>query len=109
MADSPPGDAPRPWWYSGGAQPHAEESAFSALAGTAQAVVAWARQAFIDPHASHEVPGEHPECMLCRAVGTVRDLLNSVGPEDSTARPEPASPIEWIEVTVDPGRDDPGP
>lgn len=115
---------PLPWWYSGGGQsPVAEESALSALAGTAQAMVSWARQAFIDPHASHDVPDEHPECVLCRAVGTFRDLLGSASsassassarssdPKESAPQPpaQPSSPIAWIAVTGEEGRDDRGP
>ncbi len=112
---------PLPWWYSGGGQsPVAEESALSALAGTAQAMVSWARQAFIDPHAGHDVPDEHPECVLCRAVGTFRDLLGSASsassagssdPKESAPQPpaQPSSPIAWIAVTGEEGRDDRGP
>lgn len=97
-----------PWWYSGATpQDGAEgsdgpfESAdrdhagrprfdFAALATGAQQLVDLARQTLLAPHAGHDDPRDHPDCMVCRTMAALGEVR--VAPERSA----PVAGIEWI-------------
>ena len=100
--------ASTPWWYSGAApqegahraegspepaEPDRETRArfdLAGLASGAQQLVDLARQALLAPHAGHEDPRDHPECMLCRTMSALGEVR--AGPE----RAAPGPGVEWI-------------
>ena len=116
-----------PWWYSGGdelgsgeakelpsEEPTAQESPaadggrdWMSLFSGAQRMVAWATEQVVAPHAEHDDPREHPQCLLCRGSLLVGDGMGfGSGSVDETeqwrrAASEPAvtsaAPIEWID------------
>ena len=100
-----------PWWYSGpsprddastapGASARDEDEDrtqpgwgrfdIAGLASGAQQLVELARQTLLAPHASHDEPREHPECMICRATAAFGEMR----PEPDRA--SPGASIEWI-------------
>lgn len=88
--------AGRPWWYSGdeddavasveadaepdsepqSAEPQADEPPsgegsgieWTALLMGAQRMVDWATERVMAPHAEHDVPADHPQCVVCRTM-----------------------------------------
>ncbi len=77
----------RPWWLSDpGPAP-----GWTGLVTQAQRVLSWvstyANEQILAPHATHDTPGEHPDCALCQATG----LLATPAP---TAREE----IAWVDA-----------
>jgi hypothetical protein len=99
-------DRSTPWWFSGDAsaqQPSSDDppkpsgssdsgmSLGSLIAG-AQQLFDWASELVLAPHADHDDPREHPECLVCKGTALVQGV-----------RSEPASPrvgreITWISV-----------
>ncbi len=78
--DTGPADAPRPTWLD--------------LLSGASRLVGWATEVVLTPHAEHEDPRAHPQCVVCRAAvafGQVR----GVGP---SAPPEAPPSIRWLEI-----------
>ena len=95
-----------PWWYSG--DPASERAAdasddrpgrgrfdvpgldLAGLASGAQQLVELARQALLAPHAGHDDPRAHPDCMICRTMAALGEVR--VGADAPTR----ATAIEWI-------------
>ena len=101
-----------PWWYSGTDEPSGEEplAGEDALAGQAQAegqapaddrgasgrdwttlvfgaqrIVDWATERVLAPHAEHDDPREHPDCVVCRTMTVLGDVgLRSPQPSDDS-------------------------
>lgn len=105
-----------PWWFSGpaaapGSEGAADQSArggfsLSFLAAGAQQIVDMAKQALLVPHAEHDDPSEHGECIVCRgllALGEVggRPNAGNAGGPGSAGR---AGSVRWIDL--DPGQPD---
>lgn len=113
-------ERPVPWWYSGdepdahgatganganGADDSQEAGAGAALdwlglLSGAVRMVDWAAGAVLEPHAGHQDPAEHPDCLVCRTVGLVSDRTGLLRPSPQTGDAEavPAEPIRWITV-----------
>ncbi len=124
-----------PWWYSGDDQEPADPSVASdddtapedsggsardwmTLVAGAQRVVDWATERVMAPHAEHDDPRDHPDCVVCRTMTMLGDVglrtspasdVNTdtdtrVGPEAAVDGPlaGPAGPhplvIEWIPI-----------
>ena len=87
----------QPWWYSGdeAEPPRRPRLDLGALAGTAISLVELARTALLAPHAAHDDPTEHPDCLLCRAT-------QAMG-----ASPTDRRTVTWIELDP-PKRSRPG-
>jgi hypothetical protein len=63
------------------------------VAGVGQAM-SWAREAVVAPHALHQDPAEHPECVICKGMSVVQ------GASAREPEPTPEVPaIHWIPVT----------
>ena len=66
----------QPWWVSGGeeaVEPSPEPKPdgaldWGSLATGAQRLVDWATERVMGPHAEHQDPSAHPDCMVCRAM-----------------------------------------
>ena len=104
-----------PWWYSGddaeraqpeGAKraahesdPSAEQPADSSsarwdpagLVAAANQLVEWATERFVEPHAEHTNPADHPSCVLCRGTAVLGTMTR---PKTSST----VEPITWIPV-----------
>ncbi len=107
-------ERPLPWWYSGNESTNTNESTNASestntsestvdwlgLLSGAVRMVDWAAGAVLEPHAAHDDPTEHPDCLVCRTLALVSDRAGLVPPtqDDATAAPEPAEPIRWITV-----------
>jgi hypothetical protein len=66
----------------------------------AQRMMDWATEKVLAPHAEHEDPSQHPDCMVCRAVSLVGSA--SGGPEAAPAEvPDPPRGITWIPIRDD--------
>jgi hypothetical protein len=78
---------------SPGASAENEESAggardWTALVMGAQRIVDWATERVMAPHAEHQDPAEHPDCVVCRTMAVLGDVgLRSPAPvyEDAEA------------------------
>lgn len=79
------------------------------VTGVGQALT-WARESVITPHAAHEDPAAHPECVLCRGMAMVQSATGplvasagaSAGPSAGGSGAEQASETEtirWVPVT----------
>lgn len=116
----------RPWWYSGDEATEAlgdpaprEEVAFStpqaeagdpppaaadgrldvaALAQGAQRLIEWATERVVAPHAEHDDPANHPDCLMCRAALLMGPGGQSGQTPTASARPDPVAPIVWLPV-----------
>lgn len=103
-----------PWWYSGGGDDPGPDTSdasgarrgsslprfdLGGLASGAQQLVDFARQALLAPHAGHEDPRDHPDCMICRTMTAVGDVRGATSMR-SGAPDRPG--IQWI--TLDPPR-----
>ena len=105
-----------PWWYSGtpsGPEPEGASDqparggfSLSALVTGAQQIVDLAKQAILVPHADHDDPSEHGECLVCRGLVALDEVRgwpsagNVNGPDSRSA----AGPVRWIDL--DPGQRD---
>jgi hypothetical protein len=111
----------RPWWYSGddaasavdpepaepeddGPPPTSGLDWTMLMMGAAK-MVDWATERVMAPHAEHEDPAEHPQCVLCRTILLVgdREGLGLPVPQEGAGeapRGEPARPaaIRWIPI-----------
>jgi hypothetical protein len=95
-----------PWWFSGDASgdrpsddagDRATRGRFdipgldlAGLASGAQQLVELARQALLAPHAGHEDPRAHPDCVICRTMAAVGEVRTG------TDTAERVSGIAWI-------------
>ena len=99
-----------PWWFSGPPSAPASEGtrersggggfSLSFLASGAQQVVEMAKQAILVPHADHEDPSEHGECIVCRgllALDEVRGRPNA-GNGDGPGSTRRGGPVRWIDL-----------
>jgi hypothetical protein len=106
-----------PWWYSGGEEPGAPDGGpsaasssdtgpagggvdWTALLAGAQRVVDWATDRVMAPHAEHEDPAAHPDCVVCRTIVLVSD--SGSGPAEPATPSATAPSITWIPVRDDP-------
>lgn len=89
---------------------------WTALVAGAARMVDWATERVMAPHAEHDDPAEHPDCMVCRTVTLIGDPvgLMTSGPRRSTddedasqdgdaplaapAETSGAQPIRWIPI-----------
>ncbi|MCX6414627.1 MAG: hypothetical protein NTU77_08515 [Actinobacteria bacterium] len=105
-----------PWWFSGAAPDHESEDApgqsarggfsLSFLAAGAQQFVDMAKQAILVPHADHDDPSEHGECIMCRgvlALDEVRGRANAENANGGGSEPRTGG-VRWIDL--DPGQTD---
>ncbi|MSO27571.1 MAG: hypothetical protein EXQ60_05840 [Candidatus Nanopelagicales bacterium] len=46
----------------------------AAIVGGLHQLLTWAAQTVGGPHSEHVDPGEHPDCLVCRGMGTMRAL-----------------------------------
>ena len=76
------------------------------IAGASR-MVDWARGAVLDPHGGHDVPADHPDCLICRTLTVVGEQSgmfagssSEAGDDPSAFRGEstPVPAIEWIEI-----------
>ncbi len=119
----------RPWWYSGEDGEIAEPSAepvdepgadadaegdgpetgqdsgagmdWTLLVAGAQRMVDWATEKVMAPHAEHEDPAEHPQCVVCRTlvlVGDSGDLTATFAQGSDEEGAREAAPIAWIPI-----------
>jgi hypothetical protein len=113
-------ERPLPWWYSGNESEPVSESEPSSesesvresesssestvdwlgLLSGAVRMVDWAAGAVLEPHAAHDDPTEHPDCLVCRTLALISDRAGLVPPtqDDGMPEPEPAEPIRWLIV-----------
>ncbi len=125
-------DAPRvPWWYSGDEVPAAEvpgpadEGAYAGEAGDdaapaagssgwvpgldwlgllsgAQRIVDWAADAVLAPHAEHDDPRAHPQCLVCRASLVLGDVGRGAAADASGHGAGPDGPeesgVRWLPI-----------
>lgn len=87
----------QPWWFSGdetseGARASGGGVDFGVLAMGASQVVEWARTLIVAPHAEHDDPREHPQCLICQATRIIGT------PADSSSEPSPSRRVQWIDV-----------
>ena len=112
MSDSPQ----VPWWYSGQEAPPAGDDApagggpsgwtpgldlFGLLSG-AQRLVDWAADAVLAPHAEHDDPRAHPQCLVCRASLLLGDVARGTagGAAGQEAGPQGSdrSGVRWLPI-----------
>ncbi|MHB1165068.1 MAG: hypothetical protein ACYC90_13305 [Candidatus Nanopelagicales bacterium] len=108
-----------PWWYSGDevtAEPPAEPTPagpaaavtgdpasdrpggpidWTALAVGAARLVEWATERVVAPHAEHDDPQEHPDCVVCRALALMADRPATAS---TTGTSTPPDDIAWIPI-----------
>jgi hypothetical protein len=105
-----------PWWYSGDDQDGAGQSQggeaadhgmhglptmdWLAMLGGAQRVVDWAADKVMAPHAGHENPADHPDCLVCKSMLLVGERF--LGPFGGERRQMPPrhqpTEITWIPI-----------
>ena len=99
-----------PWWFTGtmpddaslGPRDRRQGGGFSLsfLASGAQQLVDMAKQAIVVPHADHDDPEHHGDCIICRgqlALGEVRGRPNA--PDvDVVTETNSESTVEWIHL-----------
>jgi hypothetical protein len=78
---------------------------WSTLMAGAQRMVDWATEKVMAPHAEHDDPAEHPQCMVCRTILLVGDrsgLGTPMADNDPTVPTAPhvdrPAPIQWIPI-----------
>ncbi|MDP1876099.1 MAG: hypothetical protein Q8M17_00870 [Actinomycetota bacterium] len=87
-----------PWWYSGDeepVEPTRDSLDWSALAAGAQRLVEWATERVVAPHAEHDDPREHPDCVMCRALALMADRPGTASTTRSATAPDG---IAWIPI-----------
>lgn len=118
-------DATRPWWYSGAEDPEpdsreqdsrvqdspGEESRDAgvgagidvmAMLSGAVRMMDWAAGAVVEPHADHQDPSAHPDCLICRTLAVVTDRTGMSAPSRQAPASEPrpsAEAVRWIPIT----------
>ena len=116
-------DEPRPWWYSGEdsgdqgvggegepGQPELGEPGdddavpidWTAMLSGAMRMMDWDTSAVMAPHAEHEDPAEHPQCVVCRGIllmGGQRTVPAAASDENDRRA---ATPITWIPISDGP-------
>jgi hypothetical protein len=77
---------------------------WSLLVAGAQRMVDWATERVVAPHAEHEDPAEHPQCLVCRTIVLVGDT-GGLRPGGATAAgpaaaepPQQPTAIRWIPI-----------
>ena len=101
-----------PWWFTGttpddassGARDRTQGGGFSLsfLASGAQQLVDMAKQAIVVPHADHDDPEHHGDCIICRGqlvLGEVRRRPNASDDDVATGK-NSGSSVEWIQLDV---------
>ena len=117
-ADLPPSDSvsddASDAWSDGNGEEQAEDASsstgmdWSILMAGAQRMVDWATEKVMAPHAEHDDPAEHPQCMVCRTILLVGDP-SGLGPPSSDPMGATASdathgeesapePVRWIPI-----------
>ena len=99
-----------PWWFTGtmpddassGARDRTPGGGFSLsfLASGAQQLVDMAKQVIVVPHADHDDPEQHGDCIICRgqlALGEVRRRPN-IPDVDVATETNSESTVEWIHL-----------
>jgi len=92
-----------PWWSTQQA-PSPSSTPLTGLSGLAtgvQALMAWAREQVLAPHADHLDPRDHPQCLACRGQSVLAGVLGDAA--DSPAEPVPdgdgtEEQVQWIEL-----------
>lgn len=99
-----------PWWFSGSASGRESENSsgqsprggfsLSSLATGAQQIVDIAKQALLAPHADHDDPSEHGECIVCRGLVALDEVRGRPNADEahgpgSTGR---AGSVRWIDL-----------
>ena len=102
----------KPWWYSGAdaeqppTSPPGPEAAgvptmdWTALAGGAQRLIDWATDRVLAPHAEHDDPHAHPQCVVCRTMLLLGERA-SPAREDDSPSPATSDDIAWIPIVGD--------
>jgi hypothetical protein len=112
-------DEPRPWWFSGGEEPDEgpgdegtepssetgadQESVpidWTTLVSGAMRMMDWATGAVMAPHAEHDDPTEHPQCVVCRGIllmGRQETVPEAAAPDEQ--RHAAATSITWIPIS----------
>jgi len=99
-----------PWWFTGtmpddassGARDRTPGGGFSLsfFASGARQIVDMAKQAIVVPHADHDDPKQHGDCIICRgqlAFGEIRRPSNA--PDvDVVTETNSESTVEWIHL-----------
>ena len=69
---------------------------WTALVAGAARMVDWATERVMAPHAEHDDPAEHPDCMVCRTVTLIGDPvgLMTSGPRRSTDDEDAAQDVD---------------
>lgn len=104
-----------PWWFSGDEPDEPDEPKAStgpsvpgldwtALASGAQRLVDWATERVMAPHAEHDDPRAHPQCVVCRTMLLIGERATPPAEEEQT-RPDAAddaaddsAEIVWIPI-----------
>ena len=106
-------DGRTPWWYSGEGSESENESEkqsdgpslpnldWTALASGAQRLVDWATERVMAPHAEHQEPRDHPQCVVCRTMVLIGERP-SAAPDDAAPSAPTAQRIEWIPIMGEP-------
>lgn len=103
-----------PWWYSGGEPVDPDEQDeqkagagsgipgpdWTALASGAQRLVDWATERVVAPHAEHDDPRAHPQCVVCRTILLFgeRAMPPSNGEQARPDFVDDAADIAWIPI-----------
>lgn len=71
---------------------------WTALLLGAQRVVDWATERVMAPHAEHDDPAEHPQCVVCRTMVLIGESRTVVTDEEQGAGPaeEPSDPVPTV-------------
>jgi len=102
-------DVTRPWWYSGDEDPEPDSREqdspgidVMAMLSGAMRMMDWAAGAVVEPHANHQDPSAHPDCLICRTLAVVTDRTGMSAPSRQSPASEPrpsAEPVRWIPIT----------
>lgn len=72
------------------------------LLSGAQRVVDWATETVLAPHAEHEDPREHPQCLVCRASVLLGEVSRATGrpggPADAPSGEPAGSGVRWLPI-----------
>jgi hypothetical protein len=90
-----------PWWSS--TQADSSPSPLLGLTSGVQAVMDWAREQVLAPHAEHGDPADHPQCLACRGQVVLDGLLGAADSRrdsDQAGQPQRqgAGGVQWIEL-----------
>lgn len=97
-----------PWWFSGDEPEDSEEQKpspgpsvdWTALATGAQRLVDWATERVMAPHAEHDDPHAHPQCVVCRTLLLIGERPPPPSPDAASpaAASDSAPDIAWIPI-----------